>query len=71
MQFTIEVKWYLFDFAVMGTLMVGTGLLVVLASRKIKNINHRATVIVALLAALLLIWMQLAVGIFGKPFGGD
>lgn len=55
----------------MGTLLVGTGLLLVLASRKIKNINRRAAVIVALLVAFLLIWIELAVGLFGTPFAGS
>ncbi len=71
MQFTGEVKWNLSDFIIMGTLLVGTGLLLVLASRKIKNINHRVAAIVALLAALLLIWIELAVGIVGTPFSGS
>lgn len=71
MQFTSEVKWNFFDFVVIGTLLVGTGLLLVLASRKIKKANHRVAVIFGLLVALLLIWAELAVGIFGTPFAGS
>lgn len=63
--------WTLSDFVVMGTLLIGTGILLVLASRKIKNINYRTAVIVALLAAFLLIWVELAVGVFGTPFAGS
>jgi hypothetical protein len=69
--FTGEVKWTLFDFALMGTLLVGTGLLLVLAMRKIKNINHRVAFIVALVAVLLLVWIELAVGLFGTPLSGQ
>lgn len=70
-QFTDEVDWNMFDFAAIGTLLIGTGLLIVLASRKIRNTNHRAAVIVALLAALLLVWLEGAVGVFGTPFAGS
>lgn len=63
--------WTLSDFIVMGTLLVGTGLLLALASRKIKNISYRTAAIVALLVAFLLIWIELAVGLFGSPFAGS
>lgn len=71
MQFSEDWDWNLFDFIVMGTLLIGTGLLIVVASRKIKNINYRVAVIAALLAALFLTWAELAVGIFGTPFAGS
>jgi hypothetical protein len=71
MLYTEEVKWTLFDFAVMGTLLVGTGLFVVLALRRVKNIKYRAAVIAILLAAFLLFWAELAVGIFGTPLSGS
>lgn len=60
----LKADWKLFDFVVMGTLLAGTGLLMVLASRKIKSTNRRVIVIVALLAALICIWAELAVGVF-------
>jgi hypothetical protein len=41
-----------------------------LVVRKIKKIKLRIAVCVALIAVLLLIWAELAVGIFGTPFGG-
>lgn len=71
MQFTSEVDWKIGDFVIMGILLVGTGLLMVLAARKIKKMSHRVVIILSLLAALLLIWAELAVGIFGTPFAGS
>jgi hypothetical protein len=65
MQITDEVVWDLADFAVAGALLVGTGLMYVLATRKAGNIAYRAAVGVALAAALLLVWINLAVGIIG------
>ena len=71
MQFTNEMNWTLPDFVVMGVLLLGTGLMCELVLRKVKKIGHRIAICGALLAALLLIWIELAVGIFGTPFAGS
>ncbi|MBS1977438.1 MAG: hypothetical protein JST46_08705 [Bacteroidetes bacterium] len=71
MQFTDEVKWTAFGFIVAGGLLFGTGLLCELVLRKVKKFEHRIILCLALLAALVLIWLELAVGIFGTPFGGS
>jgi hypothetical protein len=65
MQFTDQVVWDLADFAVAGALLVGTGLKYELAARKAGNSAYRAAVGVALAAALVLVWMNLAVGLIG------
>ncbi|MEE9166159.1 MAG: hypothetical protein V3U24_01645 [Candidatus Neomarinimicrobiota bacterium] len=66
MQFTDEVVWDLADFAVAGVLVFGAGLTYELIARKAGNIPYRAAVGVAVAAALLLVWMNLAVGIIGN-----
>jgi hypothetical protein len=66
MQFTDEVAWGVFDFAVAGALLGGTGLIHQLAARKAGNTAYRAAVGVALAAALLLVWATLAVGVIGE-----
>lgn len=71
MQFTDEVNWNWFDFAIIGTLLLGTGLAYELAAAKIDNTTHRAVVGMVLLAALFLVWAELAVGIFGSPIAGS
>jgi len=71
MQFTDEVNWSLFDFVVAGVLLFGTGLACELVLRKVKKIQHRVILCATLLAVLFIIWVQLAVGIFGTPFGGQ
>ena len=70
MQFTNAVKWNMFDFIVAGGLLLSTGLLCELVMRKVKKTNYRISICAVLLAALLLIWAELAVGIFGTPFAG-
>ncbi|MGZ8503300.1 MAG: hypothetical protein ACXWV5_02475, partial [Flavitalea sp.] len=71
MQFTSEVNWDLFDFIVAGVLLLGTGLACELTIRLIKNKENRFIIIIGILAALLLVWIELAVGIFGTPFAGS
>lgn len=71
MQFTSEVDWNLFDFVIMGTLLLGTGLMCELVLRKVKKRDYRIGMLAAILVALFLIWAELAVGIFGSPFAGS
>ena len=65
MQITDEVVWSLADFAVAAVLLVGTGLMYELVARKGDSVAYRAAVGVALAAALLLVWLILAVGVLG------
>lgn len=71
MQFTDEVDWKLFDFVLIGFLLLGTGLLCEQVIRKVRNMDYRIGIIALLLVALFLIWAELAVGIFGTPFAGS
>jgi hypothetical protein len=64
MQFTDEVRWTLSDFIVAGVLIFATGLLFDLVIRKIKIMKYRIAVLFVLLLIFLLIWIELAVGIF-------
>jgi len=66
MQFTDEVAWGVFDFAVAGVLLVGTGLAYLLVARTAGNIAHRAAVGVALAAAFMLVFLVGAVGVIGE-----
>ena len=71
MLFTNEVNWGIFDFIVAGGLLFGTGLLFELVIRKVKKIKYRVAICGVVLAALILTWIELAVGIFGTPFAGS
>ncbi|GEP97194.1 hypothetical protein [Chitinophaga cymbidii] len=71
MQFTAEVNWSPFDFIVAGVLLFGTGLLCELVIRNVKKTEYRIAIVVGILAALVLIWIELAVGIFGTPLAGS
>jgi len=71
MQFTEEVNWSLFDFMVMGALLLVTGLIGEFLIRKVQKVEYRVLLLIGLVAAFLLIWAELAVGVFGTPFAGS
>ncbi len=70
MQFTDEVKWTGLDFLVMGVLLLITGTAIEIIRRKNKNTGKRLLYIAIIVLIFLLIWAELAVGMFGTPFGG-
>lgn len=70
-QLTGAPNWSLFDFVVIGVLLSGTFLMFELVVRTVKKTKHRIALCAAILAALFVIWAELAVGIFGTPFAGS
>lgn len=71
MRITDEVKWTLMDFVVAGGLLLIFGLIIEFIMQKVKKTSHRIGIVLVLLTVLILIWMELAVGIFGTPFSGN
>ncbi len=62
---TEGVNWGPMDFAIIGVLVLGSGLLFEYASTRARSIQHRAAVGIAVAAGLFLIWVNLAVGMIG------
>ncbi len=64
MQFTDEVQWTPFDFLVMGGLLFITNILLGIIAEKVRS--RRASVILSVFVfgVFLLIWAELAVGLF-------
>lgn len=71
MQFTTQVDWKFFDFAVMGALLFGAGLLFEFALRRVKSTRNRIIICGAILFLFFMVWAELAVGIFGTPLAGS
>lgn len=71
MQFTDEVDWDLTDFIVAGTLLITTGAAYELLANKAKSRLQKVTIGILVLLLLMLIWAELAVGIFGSPWAGS
>jgi nitrate reductase NapE component len=71
MQFSNEVNWTVFDFIVAGILLVGTGLTCELIMRKSKKRLVKYSLCFLFLVSFVLIWAELAVGVFGSPIAGN
>ncbi|WP_246718602.1 hypothetical protein [Microvirga terrestris] len=65
MMFTDEANWGETDFIVFGTMLLGACGTYELAEKVAGGIAYRAAVGVTVVAAFILIWMSLAVGIIG------
>lgn len=65
MQVTTEVAWGPGDFVVAGVLLFGAGITYERLARRMDGVAYRAAVGIAVGAALLLVWTNLAVGIIG------
>ncbi|MFD2824103.1 hypothetical protein ACFS5M_10500 [Lacinutrix iliipiscaria] len=71
MQFTNEVHWTIFDFLIAGLLLFGTGFTLDFIIRKVNKKVNRIVLFIVTIAILLLIWLELAVGIFETPLAGS
>jgi len=71
MQFSNEVQWSLFDFVVAGGLLFGTSIAVELVLRKVTLKTLAIVACMGILLTLALVWVELAVGLFGTPFAGS
>jgi hypothetical protein len=71
MQFTPEVNWSPMDFVVMGALLLGTVIFLEVILRNVSKPDVRIALVALILVIFLLIWAELAVGIFGTPLAGS
>lgn len=71
MALTTEVNWNFADFAVAGSLLVGTAIGIEFILRVVRKPTHRILLAMSALAAILFIWVELAVGLFGSPLAGS
>ena len=66
MQFTDTVAWGVGDFVLAGALLFGTGLLYEVIAKRARASTYRLAVVLALAAAFILIWGNLALGLIGS-----
>jgi hypothetical protein len=71
MRFTNEVNWGALDFVAAAILLAATGSAYVLLTRKLRTVSQRRAIGGGLLLTLLLVWAELAVGLFGSPLAGS
>ncbi len=66
-----EVNWSLFDFLIMGLLILSLSFGIKQILRASLKFNYKVFFIALFLLLFLLIWVELAVGIFGSPIAGN
>ena len=71
MRLSGEMKWSSFDFALAGVLLLGTGLAIELVLRLVRKTTHRLAICAGILFLLVIVWVELAVGLFGTPLAGS
>ena len=71
MQLTAEVDWNSADFILATCILLVVGISIEIVIRKIQSVNRRRIVIIGILILLILLWVELAVGIFGSPLSGN
>ena len=71
MMLTDEINWSVFDFIIMGVFLLLLGIGINAIINKTENKKNRILFIALLIVVFLLIWAELAVGIFGSPFAGS
>jgi len=71
MQFTAEVQWGLMDFVIAGGLLLSVGLLIAFVLNHPVFQKYRWVIIIAVVLVFVLLWMELAVGVFGSPLAGS
>ena len=71
MTITDEINWRPFDFIIMGSLLIFLSIGINFVSNRTKNLKNRVLYIGILVIIFMLIWAELAVGLFGTPFAGS
>lgn len=71
MFFSNEINWSFFDFIIMGILILSLSFSIKQVLKTTKNINYRILIIAVILILFLIIWAELAVGVFDTPFAGS
>lgn len=71
MLITDEFDWTIFDFIIMGILLFLLGIGINFISNQKKSIQNKTIYIGLLISMFLIIWAELAVGVFGSPFSGS
>lgn len=71
MQITNEMVWSMADFLLMGCLLFSLGIGIEFILRKNKTFKKKFFFASILIAIFMLVWAELAIGIFGTPFAGN
>ena len=65
-----DLDWNIFDFLIMGLLILFFSIAINLILHYLNSSKLRLILVLMLVILFLLIWAELAVGVFGTPFAG-
>jgi len=65
-----DLDWNIFDFLIMGLLILFFSIAINLILNHLKSSKLRLILVLMSVILFLLIWAELAVGVFGTPFAG-
>lgn len=71
MNFTNEVNWGPYDFLIAAVLLGGMALLLDIILRKTNNSPKRWLLGLGVFLVVVLLWAEMAVGLFGSPIAGS
>lgn len=66
-----EINWSAIDFIIMGVLILSLSFSIKIFLSTTKKLKYRIIGISLILLVFIMIWAELAVGIFGTPFAGN
>ena len=66
-----DVNWSAFDFFIGAILLFGTAFALNFSLDRITSPRNRVVAAGAIVLVLVLVWAELAVGLFGTPFAGS
>ncbi|MCB9032980.1 MAG: hypothetical protein H6553_04005 [Chitinophagales bacterium] len=70
MQFSNAINWSILDFVIMGILLFSVLLVIDMVWRRF-NSKYRILGVIVVIVLFLLLWAELAVGIFDSPIAGS
>jgi len=70
MRFTDQISWSFFDFVIMGFMLIVYSFAIAYSFNNLYGLKKSLLIIIVGLLFLLL-WAELAVGIFNSPFAGS
>ncbi len=70
MRFTDQISWSFFDFVIMGSILIVYSFAIVYSLNNLYG-SKKSLLIIIVGLLFLLLWAELAVGIFNSPFAGS
>ena len=70
-QISEQVNWNAMDFIIMGTFLIFSAYWIQKVIKKIKSKSKKVVFISLIMLIFLLLWIEMAVGVFNSPIAGS